>query len=81
MSIEKPNDIRTMKTLLITPEGFEKLKAELDHLWRSGPTPRKKLRGLPAWAIVLKMQTTITIKNASANLTGAFCIYANASMT
>jgi transcription elongation factor GreB len=24
----------TMKTLLITPEGLEKLKAELDHLWR-----------------------------------------------
>lgn len=23
-----------MKTLLITPEGLEKLKAELDHLWR-----------------------------------------------
>ena len=23
-----------MKTRLITPEGFEKLKAELDHLWR-----------------------------------------------
>lgn len=23
-----------MKTPLITPEGFEKLKAELDHLWR-----------------------------------------------
>lgn len=23
-----------MKSLLITPEGFEKLKAELDHLWR-----------------------------------------------
>ena len=26
--------ITTMKTLLITPEGLEKLKAELDHLWR-----------------------------------------------
>ena len=25
---------RIMKTLLITPEGLEKLKAELDHLWR-----------------------------------------------
>jgi len=24
----------TMKTMLITPEGLEKLKAELDHLWR-----------------------------------------------
>jgi transcription elongation factor GreB len=24
-----------MKTLLITPEGLEKLKAELDHLWRA----------------------------------------------
>jgi transcription elongation factor GreB len=23
-----------MKTPLITPEGLEKLKAELDHLWR-----------------------------------------------
>ena len=23
-----------MKTMLITPEGLEKLKAELDHLWR-----------------------------------------------
>ncbi|MDH4091775.1 MAG: hypothetical protein OEV74_16420 [Cyclobacteriaceae bacterium] len=23
-----------MKTLLITPEGLEKIKAELDHLWR-----------------------------------------------
>jgi transcription elongation factor GreB len=25
---------RTMKTMMITPEGLEKLKAELDHLWR-----------------------------------------------
>lgn len=25
---------KTMKTPLITPEGLEKLKAELDHLWR-----------------------------------------------
>jgi hypothetical protein len=24
-----------MKTLLVTPEGLEKLKAELDHLWRT----------------------------------------------
>jgi len=28
------SDEATMKTLLITPEGLEKLKAELDHLWR-----------------------------------------------
>jgi transcription elongation factor GreB len=27
-------DQATMKTPLITPEGLEKLKAELDHLWR-----------------------------------------------
>lgn len=26
--------LRVMKTLLITPEGLDKLKAELDHLWR-----------------------------------------------
>lgn len=26
--------IKKMKTLLITPEGLEKLKAEVDHLWR-----------------------------------------------
>ena len=28
------SSLTNMKTLLITPEGLEKLKAELDHLWR-----------------------------------------------
>ncbi len=71
-----------MKSLLITPEGLEKLKAELDHLWRvERPTPHKKLPGRQALAIVLKTQTIITIKNAFAKLTGESFIYANVSMT
>lgn len=31
---QNPARSTTMKTMLITPEGLEKLKAELDHLWR-----------------------------------------------
>ena len=39
-----------MRTQLITPEGFEKLKAELDHLWRvERPETTKKV----AWAASL----------------------------
>lgn len=39
-----------MKTLLITPEGLEKLKAELDHLWRvERPETTQKV----AWAASL----------------------------
>lgn len=39
-----------MKTLLITPEGMEKLKAELDHLWRvERPETTQKV----AWAASL----------------------------
>ena len=32
--MEIVNFLNPMKTLLITPEGLEKLKSELDHLWR-----------------------------------------------
>ena len=39
-----------MKTLLITPEGLQKLKAELDHLWRvERPETTQKV----AWAASL----------------------------
>jgi transcription elongation factor GreB len=39
-----------LKTLLITPEGLEKLKAELDHLWRvERPETTQKV----AWAASL----------------------------
>ena len=39
-----------MKTLMITPEGLEKLKAELDHLWRvERPDTTQKV----AWAASL----------------------------
>ena len=39
-----------MKTMLITPEGMEKLKAELDHLWRvERPDTTQKV----AWAASL----------------------------
>ena len=39
-----------MKTLLVTPEGLEKLKAELDHLWRvERPETTQKV----AWAASL----------------------------
>lgn len=39
-----------MKTLLITPEGLDKLKAELDHLWRvERPDTTQKV----AWAASL----------------------------
>jgi transcription elongation factor GreB len=41
---------KQMKTLLITPEGLEKLKAELDHLWRvERPDTTQKV----AWAASL----------------------------
>ena len=39
-----------MKTLLITPEGLEKLKAELDHLWR---VERPDTTAKVAWAASL----------------------------
>ena len=39
-----------MKTNLITPEGFEKLKAELDHLWR---IERPEITQKVAWAASL----------------------------
>ncbi len=42
--------ITRMKARLITPEGFEKLKAELDHLWRvERPETTQKV----AWAASL----------------------------
>lgn len=42
--------LAAMKTLLITPEGLEKLKAELDHLWRvERPDTTQKV----AWAASL----------------------------
>src|SRR5258707_13246269 len=42
--------LASMKTLLITPEGLEKLKAELDHLWRVG---RAKTTQKSTWAASL----------------------------
>ncbi len=39
-----------MKTFLITPEGLEKLKAELDHLWR---VERPDITQKVAWAASL----------------------------
>jgi transcription elongation factor GreB len=39
-----------MKTLLITPEGLEKLKAELDHLWR---VERPEITQRVSWAASL----------------------------
>jgi len=39
-----------MKTKLITPEGFEKLKQELDHLWR---TERPEVTKIVQWAASL----------------------------
>lgn len=39
-----------MKTNLITPEGFDKLKAELDHLWR---IERPEITQKVAWAASL----------------------------
>jgi transcription elongation factor GreB len=45
-----PGDPVIMKTPLITPEGLEKLKAELDHLWRvERPDTTQKV----AWAASL----------------------------
>jgi transcription elongation factor GreB len=39
-----------LKTLLITPEGLEKLKAELDHLWR---VERRDTTAKVSWAASL----------------------------
>src|SRR5690606_41465594 len=39
-----------MKTMLITPEGLEKLKTELDHLWR---VERPDITAKVAWAASL----------------------------
>jgi transcription elongation factor GreB len=42
--------MKDMKTMLITPEGLEKLKAELDHLWKvERPETTQKV----AWAASL----------------------------
>lgn len=43
-------ETQEMKTLMITPEGLEKLKAELDHLWRvERPDTTQKV----SWAVSL----------------------------
>lgn len=66
-----------MKALLITPEGLEKLKAELDHLWRvERPDTTQKV----AWAASLGDRSENadyhTIKNACEKLTVEYCICA-----
>lgn len=71
-----------MKTLLITPEGLEKLKAELDISGvLNAPRLHKKFRGLQVWAIVLKMPTIIIIKNACAKSINVYSICANVLTT
>ncbi len=52
-----------MKTNLITREGYNRLKTELDFLWREErPEVTKKSLGQQAWATEVKMQITSTIK-------------------
>ena len=70
-----------MKTPLITREGLEKLKAELDHLWRvERPDTTQKV----SWAASLgdrsEMQIIITIKSACAKLIGVCSICASVLM-
>lgn len=59
-----------MKTPLITREGYEKLKKEMDYLWREErPEVTKKVTGRQAWAIAAKMLTTSTTKSDCVRLT------------
>lgn len=52
-----------MKTPLITREGYEKLKQELNYLWREErPEVTKKLHGPQVWVTAAKMPTTSIIK-------------------
>lgn len=55
----------TMKTPLITREGYEKLKQEMDYLWRGErPEVTKKVTGPPASATAARTRTTSTTKSA-----------------
>ena len=49
-SIDKQGFHRAMRTPMITPEGMEKLKAELDHLWR---VERRETTKKVSWAASL----------------------------
>lgn len=52
-----------MKTPLITREGYETLKQELNYLWREErPEVTKKVTGLRVWATTARMPTISIIK-------------------
>ncbi len=52
-----------MKTPLITREGYEKLKQEMDYLWRrERPEVTKKVTGPPVSATAARTRTTSTTK-------------------
>ena len=64
-----------MKTPLITREGYEKLKQELNYLWREErPEVTKKLPGPQVWVTAAKMPTTSIIKSACVRSTAASVI-------
>lgn len=68
-----------MKTPLITREGYEKLKQELNYLWREErPEVTKKVTWLQVWATAAKMLTISIIKSACVKSTAACATSLNA---
>jgi transcription elongation GreA/GreB family factor len=64
-----------MKTPLITREGYEKLKKEMDYLWREErPEVTKKVTWAAASAIAAKTPTTSTTKSACVKSTAGYAI-------
>jgi len=65
-------------TALITREGFERLREELNHLWKEKrPEVVKPCRPPQPKVIARKMPNTLIEKNSLAKLTGAFVISAS----
>lgn len=64
-----------MKTPLITREGYEKLKQELNYLWREErPEVTKKVTWAASLVTAAKTLTTSIIKSACARSTDASVI-------
>ncbi len=67
-----------MKTPPVTREGYEKLKQELNYLWREERPEVKKVTGPQVWATAAKMLTISIIKSACVKSTVACAISLNA---
>ncbi len=60
-----------MKTPLITREGYETLKQELNYLWREERPEVTKVTWLRVWATAARMPTISIIKSACVRSTDA----------